>query len=321
MPRYPLERGIPKLTWNAEPDNVRTLVNYFEEVPRRASRIGQAHSEPMTGRRDSFAAATTPRLSRDAVAAATLALIDERGLTAATMRAIAHRLGVKAQSLYTHIANREDLLDAVADRIVSEVDSDPAVHHVVTDSWQLYLIDTAHAVRRSARRHRSAFVLVATRPAHPVTAQPRLLSDRWVTNVQAIFQRSGFTDDEIAFAYRAFDAFLLGSLLIETRDLATKASTILATRVGSDPTRALTPANHGAAEANRPADQHDDDFAADLDDIIGRIATKVERASRPRGVTVTGPDVDVPVQRGTAAPNLNRGEPGVEERRSDWSTR
>ena len=243
----------------------------------------------MTARRDSFAATMTPRLSRDAVTAAALALIDQRGLPAATMRAIAHRLGVKAHSLYTHIANREDLLDAVADRIVGEVDSDPAMHHVVTDSWQLYLIDTAHAVRRYARRHPSAFVLVATRPAHPVTAEPRLLSQRWVTNVLAIFQRSGFTDAEIAFAYRAFDAFLLGSLLIETRDLDTTAGTISATRVGSDPTRALTPADYGADDS-RPADQHDDNFAADLDDVIGRIATKVARASRPRDVRVAGPD-------------------------------
>jgi TetR/AcrR family tetracycline transcriptional repressor len=246
--------------------------------------IGEAHSKPMTGRRDSFAAKITPRLSRDAVTAATLALIDQRGLPAATMRAIAHRLGVKAQSLYTHIANREDLLDAVADRIVSEVDSDPAMHHVVTDSWQHSLIDTAHAVRRCARRHPSAFVLVATRPAHPVKPEPRLLSHRWVTNVLAIFERSGFTDDEIAFAYRAFDAFLLGSLLLETRDLVTKAPTASATRLRSDPTRALAPADHGT-EDSRPADQHDDDFAADLDDVIGRIANKVEHATRAPDVS------------------------------------
>ena len=243
----------------------------------------------MTGRRDSFAATVTPRLSRDAVTAATLALIDQRGLPAATMRAIAHRLGVKAQSLYTHIANREDLLDAVADRIVGEVDSDPAMHHVVTDSWQLYLIDTAHAVRRYAHRHPSAFVLLATRPARPATAEPRLLSHRWVTNVLGIYQRSGLTADEIAFAYRAFDTFLLGSLLLETRDLATKAATASATRFGADQIRGPTPAERGA-EDSRPADRHDDDFAADLDDVIGRIATKVERASRPRDVTVTGPD-------------------------------
>ena len=260
--------------------------------------MGEAHSKPMTGRRDGLAAAITPRLSRDAVAAATLALIDQRGLPAATMRAIAHRLGVKAQSLYTHIANREDLLDAVADRIVSEVDSDPAMHHVVTDSWQLYLIDTAHAVRRYARRHPSAFVLAATRPAHPVK-EPRLLSHRWAMNVLGIFQRGGFTDDEIAFAYRTFDAFLIGSLILETRDLATAAPTVPAPRLRSDQTCALTPADHGA-EDSRAVDRHDDDFAADLDDVISRIATKVEHLSRGRDETVTGHADRRDVQRGTA---------------------
>lgn len=236
----------------------------------------------MTGRCDSFAGTSTPSLTRDVVAAATLDLIDQRGLHAATMRAIADRLGVRAQSLYTYIDNREDLLDAVANRIVGEVDSDPAMQHAVSGPWQLYLTTTAHAVRRYAHQHPSAFVLLATRPARPAQSKPQLLSHRWVTSVRTVLQRSGFTDDDVTFAYRAFDAFLLGSLLVETRDVVIRAATASETCLRTISLPAHRPANIPSLTST--THQHDDDFAADLDDVIDRIATRVEHTHSARHV-------------------------------------
>jgi TetR/AcrR family transcriptional regulator, tetracycline repressor protein len=230
----------------------------------------------MTQRSDSSLGTNTPNLTRDAVAAATLDLIDQSGLHAATMRSIAFRLGVKAQSLYTHIENREDLLDAVADRIVKDIDTDPDMHRAFTDPWELHLAGAARGVRRYARRHASAFVLVATRPAHPLRSEPRLLSHRWVTNFLAVLHGGGFSDDDITFAYRAFDSFLLGSLLLETRDLVVEAAAAPGGCLRADP----APVPTTAEQHRRPGSlghEHDDNFVADLTDLIHRITVKARR--------------------------------------------
>ncbi len=225
----------------------------------------------MTRPCDTLAETRMHTLTRAAVAAATLDVIDDLGLHAATMRAIADRLGIKAQSLYTHIDSREDLLDAVADHIVNEVDTDPAVRRDPTDPWQLHLTATAHAVRRCAHRHPHAFVLLATRPPRLLRSEPRLLSYRWAADILAIFTRSGFADDDITFAHRAFDAFLLGSLLIETRDLANDAAAAAQTHLRAQPAHPSMPThNHRLSDLTH---QHDDNFENDLHDVINRITT------------------------------------------------
>ena len=234
----------------------------------------------MARRLDNPAETRTRSLTRDAVAAATLDLIDLYGLRAATMRAIANRLGVRAQSLYSHVSSREDLLDAVAERVVSEVDIDLEVQRDPASTWQFTLAATAHSVRRYAHRHPGAFILVATRPAQPPRPEPALLPQRWVADLLTNLKRSGFDDDAVTFAYRAFDAFLLGSLLLETRDLAIEPTAAAQTWLQVDPTRTPTTArlrNPAAAAALA----HDDDFTADLDDVINRITTHVALSMRP----------------------------------------
>src|ERR1700756_1145201 len=43
------------------------------------------------------------------------------------MRAVAARLGVRSMSLYRYVRDRDELLDAVVERIVSELADDPGV--------------------------------------------------------------------------------------------------------------------------------------------------------------------------------------------------
>lgn len=70
------------------------------------------------------AAAATPRipLSRERVLDAAVQLADHEGLDALSMRRLGQELGVEAMSLYNHIANKEDLLDGMAERVVAEID-------------------------------------------------------------------------------------------------------------------------------------------------------------------------------------------------------
>jgi TetR/AcrR family transcriptional regulator, tetracycline repressor protein len=53
---------------------------------------------------------------------AALALLDEQGLSAMTMRRLAASLDVEAASLYAHIGSKDDLVDAMLDRVLDTVE-------------------------------------------------------------------------------------------------------------------------------------------------------------------------------------------------------
>jgi len=156
------------------------------------------------------------RLSTQLVVDATVAMIDERGMAAVTMRGLAARLGVEAMSLYKHVENRDKLFDAVVDRIVNELSADPGVARAPEAGWRPYLAGIARGIRRYARAHPHAFPLVATRPTEAPWINPPLRSVEWIEAFLAGLQAEGFTDEQVLFAYRAFNGFLLGFLLLET---------------------------------------------------------------------------------------------------------
>ncbi|MBV2156160.1 TetR/AcrR family transcriptional regulator [Kitasatospora sp. SUK 42] len=64
----------------------------------------------------------TPLLSRERIVTAALRLIDDEGLDALSTRRLATELSVSGPSLYNHFATKDDLLDAVVDSVIGEVD-------------------------------------------------------------------------------------------------------------------------------------------------------------------------------------------------------
>jgi TetR/AcrR family transcriptional regulator, tetracycline repressor protein len=155
-------------------------------------------------------------LSTERIARMALELIDEQGIGAASMRAIAARLGVEAMSLYKYVATRDELLDAVVDLVVQELDLDPEVSQLSEDGWRTYLNRLAHGVRRYALGHPRAFPLVTTRPAEAPWINPPLRSLAWIESMLSVLVAEGFTEQQALFAYRSFNSFLLGYLLMET---------------------------------------------------------------------------------------------------------
>jgi TetR/AcrR family tetracycline transcriptional repressor len=160
------------------------------------------------------------RLSLDRIVSETLALIDERGIAMASMRSVGERLGVRAMSLYRYVASREELFDAVVERVVDELRADPEVLDSAVHGWRDYLTRLAWGVRRYARAHSHAFPLVATRPPEAPWINPPLRSLRWIEAMLTTLRDEGFTDDQVLFAYRTFNGFLLGQLLLETSAMA-----------------------------------------------------------------------------------------------------
>lgn len=222
------------------------------------------------------------RLSAPQIVDATLALIDEEGIGAASMRSVAARLGVRAMSLYKHIANRDELFDAVVDRIVNELDEDPAVQQHPVQGWRPYLETMAHGVRRYALAHPHAFPLVATRPPNAPWINPPLRSVRWVEAMLANLAGEGFTDKQLLFTYRTFNSFMLGYLLLETSAMALRdpkpgdgsfsAGTI---DPNSDAAEASDPVPGGLSPTRTPAHREaigDTDSAQELIDPVGDIA-------------------------------------------------
>ena len=60
-------------------------------------------------------------LSRERIVDTALRFIDDHGLDALSMRKLGAELGVEAMSLYNHVANKDDLLDAVSNALYTQV--------------------------------------------------------------------------------------------------------------------------------------------------------------------------------------------------------
>jgi AcrR family transcriptional regulator len=158
-------------------------------------------------------------LTQERIVDAAVEFIDDFGLPGLSMRRLGTRLGVEAMSLYRYVPGREQLLDAVVERIIDQMEADPDVLEGPEHGWQDYLQRLAHGIRRVALTHPKAFPLVASRPAEAPWLRPPLRSLRWVEAFLQGLAREGFSDQAAVEAYRAFTSFLLGHLLLEVAAL------------------------------------------------------------------------------------------------------
>ncbi len=90
---------------------------------------------------------------RDVVTAAS-ALLDSYGIADLTMRRLARELNVSAGALYWHFANKQQLLGAVADRILEPVDD-------VQGGWRDRIADICGQLRDALLSHTDGAELVS----------------------------------------------------------------------------------------------------------------------------------------------------------------
>src|ERR1700744_5293713 len=88
------------------------------------------------------------RLSRPLVLQAAVTLADEDGLEGFSMRRLAQELGVVPMALYKHVANKDELLDAMVDIVFGEIES-PSID----DDWRSALRRRAISAREALNRH------------------------------------------------------------------------------------------------------------------------------------------------------------------------
>ena len=100
---------------------------------------------------------TPPRTSLDAIVDAGRAILETRGLAGLTMQSVAQSVGVKAPSLYKHVADRDALVRLVADAAATEL---AGLLGTDLDERTAPLTQLAHGLRAWATAHPEAYRLV-----------------------------------------------------------------------------------------------------------------------------------------------------------------
>ena len=93
--------------------------------------------------------------------------------------------------------NRNELLDAVVDRVANELGDDPRVPRSPEQGWRPYLNSMTHGVRRPTRAHHPSCVpLVTPRPPDAPWINPPLRPVRWVETMLTTLAGEGFGDEQ-----------------------------------------------------------------------------------------------------------------------------
>jgi len=103
---------------------------------------------------------TSLPLTRDRVLDAALAVAEREGLERFSMRLLARELDVSPMALYRHVANKDDLLDGLVERLLDQL-------QLPDDSlpWDKRLRVLAAELRALAHRHPGLFGLLLRRRA------------------------------------------------------------------------------------------------------------------------------------------------------------
>lgn len=144
-------------------------------------------------------------LDRSTVVDAALEVANRDGLGAVTMARVANELGTSAMSLYRHVRDKQDLLEAIADAALAEI---PAIAQD-GQPWRLRLEEWAFGVRRVALRHPALVEVVLDQGVYGPAATAVGL------DCIALLRAAGFDDESSFRGYMALRNHLLGSLFWE----------------------------------------------------------------------------------------------------------
>jgi AcrR family transcriptional regulator len=153
-----------------------------------------------------MAAQPEPRLplTRERILESALALVDARGIESLTMRNLGQELGFEAMSLYNHVANKDDLLDGILDRVLEETElpSGPG-------AWDVAVRRSAVSVHDALQRHPWACPLMMA----PGRIRPGRL--RFMDSLLGRLRDAGFSAETTYHAYHVLDAHIFGFSLWE----------------------------------------------------------------------------------------------------------
>src|SRR5256885_12961613 len=188
------------------------------------------------------------------------------------MRKLGETVGVEAMSLYSHVANKEDLLDGMIDVVFGELD-------LPSGDWRPAMRRREIAIRRVLSRHRWAIGLMESR----MSPGPATL--RHHDAVIGCLRHAGFSIELTAHAYAALDSYIYGFALQErglpfdTPDETAELAQVILQRFPADQYPHL--AEFTTGPVLRPGYDFGDEFEFGLDLILDGL-DKAQVAGRPR---------------------------------------
>jgi AcrR family transcriptional regulator len=155
-------------------------------------------------------------LSAERIELAALELIEDEGMAAFSTRKLATKLGCEAMSIYHYFPSKGHLMDALVDRVMSEM----TVLVPGERPWRAQMELSAREWRAMALRHPSFFSFLALHRLNTPTAL------RWLNGIIATFSDLGAGDERGARMFRAMGYYLTGALMDETAGYARGHSTV-----------------------------------------------------------------------------------------------
>lgn len=213
-------------------------------------------------------------LSRSIIVEAALELIDTAGLEAVTMPNVARRLGVGTMSLYRHVGDKGDLIDAVAERVMGQI----GVPDGAADDWEGRVIGYLRTLRDAATSHPTLGLILAD---HGLTVGP--VFDQLET-VHTILVRAGFRPSEAVRAFYSLFTYVFGFVIWEVPRVHRQSADAYASSWHSA-IDGLDPSAYPQLHALRPdltSAASSDQFEYGLGLLVESLRTRIANATRTR---------------------------------------
>ncbi|MGO4301770.1 TetR/AcrR family transcriptional regulator [Leifsonia sp. RAF41] len=223
---------------------------------------------------------TAPRqtLTIERIVAEGVALADSAGLDGLSMRTLAQLLGVVPMALYKHVANKDELLDGMVDRVWAEVEApSPDL------GWRDALHRRSVSLRDALLRHRWAVGMMEAR------LRPGLANLQQHNAMMGCLRRSGFSFRTTVHVTSVLDAYVYGFALQEKTlpfDTAEQSGEVAEQKLAATPPEFALHFPYlleVVAELGRAGYDYDEEFMTGLDLILDG----VERL-RPGWATADG---------------------------------
>ncbi len=203
-------------------------------APRRAGR-GSGGATPAVADNPLVPRPSSPLLTRERIVVTALAVIDAEGLPAFSLPRLARELGVRAPSLYHHVADKAEILGAVARAVLLEAPFPPRRSNAV---WTEWFVEVSLGVRRTILRHaHAAPLLLEFTPREVLTPTYEIGAE--------LLEEAGVPRSAHLLVLDGLDQLVLGSSVMEAirprerrerrlRDVVAEDTPLLARAVAGD---------------------------------------------------------------------------------------
>jgi AcrR family transcriptional regulator len=202
-------------------------------------------------------------LSREHVINEALVLLDRDGASQFSLRRLADHLGVTPMALYNHVSSKRELLQAIADTVVSDVEYGP-----VRGDWEKVVAECFRTLRTACLAHPGAISVIESADVLPAAVF------RPMEITLTALERAGFTAEDALRAYSVLMTFTVGQVSYQIKGWARGVDPTAAANEGRISRRGF-PAVIDAA-AHRPWD-FDKAFEFGLSTILAGLKARSRR--------------------------------------------